>query len=374
MMKTSVSVLTLCITVFVGGWTPAQEDEEVVKWLETIKQSGIQARSIADSLPHELSDLMAMATEHNTEIRRVRAAVEMAQAEFDGALAKLTSQLRELHMRLDRQVRALENPAESVETPKDINALRRLEASAYNTNRKLRAITRTHGEIMRLLGGERGGRRNRVAGSAPMGGFAAFAQMRIPQARPAYEEGTPENLRATLGAGINIIFQDMSVVEIFGYIIDTYEINITVDLAFTPPIIRQINLKHVSLRSALLALADQMGDACFVIRDYGLFLTTRERAQTLAGPTIPEDVPYFAPVPPGQITQIQTADVAIRSIAKSMEAMMPEKAAMDLEAMSLEEAARILPLIKDRDRGRILDAMNDDRRALIIQVLQGRED
>ena len=30
-------------------------------------------------------------------------------------------------------------------------------------------------------------------------------------------------------------------------------------------------------------------------------MTSRDRAQTLAGPTIPEDVPYFAPVPPGMI-------------------------------------------------------------------------
>ena len=85
--------------------------------------------------------------------------------------------------------------------------------------------------------------------------------------------------------------------EIFDFMSNTYEINITVDLAFTPPTIRQINLRNVPLRSVFLALADKMGDACFVIRDYGLFLTTRERAQTLAGPTIPEDVPYFAPMP-----------------------------------------------------------------------------
>ena len=94
-----------------------------------------------------------------------------------------------------------------------------------------------------------------------------------------------------------INFEDINMMEIFEFITDTYEINITVDLAFTPPTIRQINLRNVPLRSVFLALADKMGDACFVIRDYGLFLTTRERAQTLAGPTIPEDIPYFAHMP-----------------------------------------------------------------------------
>lgn len=297
MMKTSVSVLTLCIAVLVGGWTLAQEDEEAVKWLESIKKSKIQARILADSLPTELSEVMAMAMERNHDIRRARAAVDMAQAEFDGTLAKLTSQLSELHASLESRANSIENVDDINLIERETNPPTRMKNRAGNTGRMLEFLTKTHGEIMKLLGGERGGRPNRAANPGPMGGFAAMAQPRIPQPRPEYEEATPERLREILESPMGIVFEDINLMDIFEFISDTYEINVTVDLAFTSPMIRRINLRDVPLRSAFLALTDKMGDACFVIRDYGLFLTTRERARTLAGVTIPEDVPYFAPIP-----------------------------------------------------------------------------
>lgn len=299
MMKTSVSVLTLCIAVLVGGSTFAQEDEERRKALETIEVNIVQVTQMAESLG-TFSDVMARAVERNPEIRRMRAAVEMAQADFDGTLAEVTSQLRGLHLLWEVQVGIFEREVEALEDSRVTADHASASSSLRRTNHTLEAITKTYSEIMELSGGGRGGRPNRIAGPAPMGGFAAFAQMRIPQPRPDFSEGTPENLTRILANPVSFIFTEISVMDIFGFISDTYDLYITVDLAFTPPVIRHIELRNVPLRNALLALTDQMGDACFVIRDYGLFLTTRERAGTLAGVTIPEDVPYFAPIAPGQ--------------------------------------------------------------------------
>ena len=220
MMKTSVSVLTLCIAVLLGGWTLAQEDEEAVKWLESIKQSKIQARILADSLPTELSELMAMAMERNHDIRRARAAVDMAQAEFDGTLAKLTSQLSELHASLESQVNWIENVDDVNLIERETAPPTRMKNRAGNTGRTLEFLMKTHGEIMILLGGERGGRPNWATDPSPMGGFAALAQPRIPQPRPEYAEGTPERLRAILENPMGVAFEDVSVMDILDFMIE----------------------------------------------------------------------------------------------------------------------------------------------------------
>ena len=300
MMKTSVSVLTLCIAVLLGGWTYAQEDEEQRELLDTIEKQQMQVESLVQSVPADLGELMALAMEQNPAIRRARAAVDMAQADLDKTLVELTPKLRSMLERWEEVKRAIDERARIYESTKraaDDEML--LEYSSF-LKEVMEFLTREREEFTPPVGSERGRSRHRAAVSGTVGGFAAFAQMRMPQPRPEYAEGTPENLREILEAPIGITFEDVSLMDILDFISGTYDINITVDLAFTPPIIGHIDLKNVLMRSALLALTDKMGDACFVIRDYGLFLTTRERAQTLAGVTIPEDVPYLVPLPAGQ--------------------------------------------------------------------------
>jgi len=267
----------------------------------TIEQKELMVKALTESLPANFSDLMAMATEQNPEVRRVRAAVEMAQADLDEALGKLTLKLKNLLTRWETLVPISEELSITAGSAKETADDEQLARHIRDMDSVLQALTQEREKIIRLVGSERGGRSNRIDASGGVGPFAALAQPRILQPRPEYEEGAPENLREILEGNIGTTFEDVSLMVILDFISDTYEINITVDLAFTPPTIRQIDLKNVPMRSALLALTDKMGDACFVIRDYGLFLTTRDRAKTLAGPTIPDDVPYFAPVPAGQL-------------------------------------------------------------------------
>jgi hypothetical protein len=51
---------------------------------------------------------------------------------------------------------------------------------------------------------------------------------------------------------------------------------------------------EIPLRSLLLAIADQIDGMCFVVRDYGILVTTTERAWSLPGATIPAEVPFRA--------------------------------------------------------------------------------
>lgn len=295
-MKTSASVLTLCIAALAGGWALAQEDEERSKLLDTIEKQEMQVRAVARSLPKDLAELMAIAAQ-SPEIRHARAAAEMAQADLHKALAELAPSLRPVLQHWKQYRRTIEDRAERHQSSRETadNELL-LEYSRFLQE----AMDSLREDLSNMSVGRHRDRPARVYAYSGVRGFDALAQMRIPQPRPAYEEGTPEDLRGSLASPVSFVFNDISVMDIFDFFFEQYELSITVDLVFPPPQIRHVELRNVPMRSALLALTDQMGDACFVIRDYGLFLTTRERAQTLAGPTIPEDVPYLAPLPPGQ--------------------------------------------------------------------------
>ena len=198
MMKTSASVSTLFVIAVVSGWAFAQDSQDLDKVKRAIEQNRIQAKSLQSSIPSELSDLIVRAMERNPELRRTQAGLDMAQAEFDGALAKVTSQLRELRTRLETQVRTVaETPVHSVSNWEP-DSKQELRYAVQISRERLRSLAKTHGEIQELLGGEPGGSSSRASFSSPMGGFAALAQPRIPQPRPDYEEGGSESLREVL--------------------------------------------------------------------------------------------------------------------------------------------------------------------------------
>lgn len=52
-----------------------------------------------------------------------------------------------------------------------------------------------------------------------------------------------------------------------------------------------LKLANPTINDILLALADQMYGTCFVVRDYGILVTSQVRAAEMVAPTIPSDVP-----------------------------------------------------------------------------------
>ncbi len=282
MRRFCVCMALLCV----GAVSTAQEEQPAPP----------QAPSSA-AQPEEA--LLMQAMEHNPDILTAKAEMEKARAEFEATQFRVARDV----LSLRSELKALENILETTRIRVDngtrsTDELVEVELEFLKAENQLQYLLGNVGG--RPLGARPGGGGGFGGGfgdgGGGVGGFAAMAQMRIPQPRPAYEEGTPENLRGPLASPVSFTFTDTSLIDICDFLAQQYEINITVDLVFTPPMI-QIDLRDVPLRDALLALTDQMGDACFVMRDYGLFLTTRERAQTLAGVTIPEDVPYLAPMP-----------------------------------------------------------------------------
>ena len=83
--------------------------------------------------------------------------------------------------------------------------------------------------------------------------------------------------------------------NILEFVSEYLDVNITVH-PDVPELFTDLRLEGVKLREALRALSDQCEPLCFVIRDYGILATTREHAERIVAPTIPEDVPLHAPM------------------------------------------------------------------------------
>jgi transposase-like protein len=119
-------------------------------------------------------------------------------------------------------------------------------------------------------------------------------QTRVPSPRPVLSNDDETELAQMLRSPINIEFEEATLREMSGFISEYVGLNIVIDVglrAADEP--ASIKLEDVPLKDGLMALADAYGDVCFVIRDYGVFATTAERAMTINAPTIPANIPLL---------------------------------------------------------------------------------
>ncbi|MCL4691381.1 MAG: hypothetical protein KJ060_02590 [Candidatus Hydrogenedentes bacterium] len=125
-----------------------------------------------------------------------------------------------------------------------------------------------------------------------------FEQPRFPAPRPTLgDDDSATEVEARLRAPVSIEFDQETLRNIAGFIGEYSEVNIVLDVAINAADEKvSIKLSNVPLADCLMALSDAYGDLCFVIRDYGVFATTTERAMTINAPTIPANVPLLVPI------------------------------------------------------------------------------
>jgi flagellar motility protein MotE (MotC chaperone) len=72
----------------------------------------------------------------------------------------------------------------------------------------------------------------------------------------------------------------------------------------------------------------------------------------------------------------EAQEANLQELAKTLENMKSQEAAIALAAMEPKDAVKLLPLIKDRDRGKIMDAMNGEgdkeTRAAIFELMKDK--
>lgn len=131
-------------------------------------------------------------------------------------------------------------------------------------------------------------------GSAHSAFFGGFEQPRFPAPRPEMSPDDTSDVAIALQSPVAIEFKDATLREIAEKIGEYVGVNIVLDVGLhAADEAVTIKLTDVPLKDGLLALADAYGDLCFVVRDYGVFATTMERAVTISAPTIPANVPLL---------------------------------------------------------------------------------
>lgn len=77
------------------------------------------------------------------------------------------------------------------------------------------------------------------------------------------------------------------------YLAEQFNVNLAIDVSLMN-IAFQVNLtdSNPSLGNLLTALTDS-AEVCFIVRDYGLFMTSIRRAERTNAPAIPEDLPLY---------------------------------------------------------------------------------
>lgn len=237
---------------------------------------------------HALGDVMDRALEFNPEIRAIRAEIQALMARLEqlemktaADVVRKRAEIQHLQSRRAADQKLVEKefktPQELAELDAEIAALE-LEMK-YLTGAAPAVAPR--GDRTRVI---------RFSNDASPPAAAPFV-VGLGQPRPEISAIANEKLKAALSQPVSLVFEKTSLQKIVTFIDGIYEMNFNVDVSVREMPI-DIDLSDVSIRDALTALTDANPDLAFIVRDYGVFATTRDRAISIPGPSIPEGVPY----------------------------------------------------------------------------------
>lgn len=247
--------------------------------------------------PAGLEDFIAKATTSSPEVEVAEAQLREAEAKLRQARLAAAQQAAELFQHRVQAQQVVDAVRKNLDEVKKVVDLEKAPTQALIEPQQ--SLARAQVEVakydalfrMQSDAGARTGGYGQAAGS-----LVGPAEPRMPQPRPKLETA-PEQLRQLLDAPVSIDFKAQPLADVTSLLHDTYNINLVLDSIIEPkayPV--TISVSETPLKNILLALADRFGDLCFLVRDYGLFITTREHAQTIAAPSIPENIPLFVPI------------------------------------------------------------------------------
>lgn len=256
-------------------------------------------------VPDKLDDMLTLALRSNPEILLAESKLRQAQSELNQSRLKVTEEVvslyyerkkqEELLGQLNQQLKAVQSAFRAGQTPSDkvIEAMIARSTAAAAVP-QIEAQTR----YLLGLGGE-------AAGPQPQGAARSETVTTLP--RPEM----PEKFRKILEMPANFEFEDTPLEVVLEYFSTEYETPFLIDNAASGEVGREspisFSANALTLPQALQAMLDVgFSDArgytlCFVFRDYGILVSTPERARKLYGATIPPELPMDASaVPPAQ--------------------------------------------------------------------------
>lgn len=228
-------------------------------------------------IPENLEEMLAWAMDRNPKIKLAEAKLRQAQAELNAARLEVAQEVAEVHGERLR-LRQMITQTERIKEYGDAEALIELGAQLNAAEARARY----------LLG----------VGAFPMPGEQEGPH-EAPM-RPAARPPVPPEMAGRLEKRLDIELEPMPLTDALERLGAAADVQIMTDLTL-PPVEVALAGQDLTVGEALTALADQCDFLCFVVRDYGLFATVRDRARQIQAPAIPGEVPLFVPeLPPAE--------------------------------------------------------------------------
>lgn len=204
------------------------------------------------------------------KLERVRLTTTLAVTQLAGKLDGLQAKVGELDVQVSFESKTTEK--------KDLERLQAERQFVVDQWQELR------NEMGDLLGANAAVAE--VSAESSIAGQAA----RESAARPKLSAQIAEQLETP----VDIEFADIPIGKMATVMQEMYAMNIVCDPIVADTMI-SLNLHDVPIGEAFRAIAESTGDICFVFRDYGVFVTTLDRASTINAAAIPEDAPLLLP-------------------------------------------------------------------------------
>ncbi|MCP4643450.1 MAG: hypothetical protein GY851_23585 [bacterium] len=277
-MTRSSLALALLLTVGVA-W--AQEPEHEAHEEPGGLRGELEALEGLEPLPDFLPELIEIAMMHNPEVLQAKAALAQAKADLYRAQLEVAREVTSLAAERDELRRQAERLSAMV-----------AEGIAPNEpKQKHRAsLAQLEAELRYAVG---------IGFPIPM--EPPFMEehrehfepeMMRPVARPGLDT-VPKEMAEVLASPVSIEFDEsVTLEEMLSFVSEYQSINIVTELD-VGEIDFKMSIDDTPLRDYLTALTDQCEMLAFVIRDYGILATTRERAMRIDAPAIPENLPLL---------------------------------------------------------------------------------
>ena len=262
---------------------------------EAPKNAAPAAPAAVPAVPRDLGEMLSTALRSNPEVLQAEARLQLAQANCNQARLKAMEEVIATFHEREKQEALIASHEEALERIERLMKVQQVDASAANESRRLlteaRAALETANARLRYALGLGGLSSEGIAvGLAGAQQIVAGQKRRelTPVEQELLKKEVPEGLAAkeipewfpALSDGRMRVVADDSAIQ------KLRTLDANQDLHFR----EMMKASKQTLRSLLEAHADFAG-ICFVFRDYGVLITTPEKASSMLSPVIPEDTP-----------------------------------------------------------------------------------
>lgn len=240
--------------------------------------------------PETLEEMLAVALRSNPEVLQSEAKLRIAQANLNQTRLRVTQQVISGFHERQKQIEILKLQEHAMD-----NAKARLATGVVSQESVLEPMRAASESRAALAQIEAQTRYTLGLGGSLTSGAGSDSPREAPAPERRRNSFRADIIEA-LGKEVSVSFTTLSIGDVLTSLKDLSggKLHVLLDTnALVGAGGVTLEMSRVPLRTVLEALADMRG-ICFVFRDYGVLVTTPERAATMMSPVIPEETPLRA--------------------------------------------------------------------------------